>query len=223
MRAALTLLSVLAAAVAAWADPPKVDKQLVAPVGVPTELTVTVPAGKKLGTAATYPKGDVMFARMWTANPDVYLYWVWPKKAGTWHVPFWTEGETEAAVVEVVTSGTLPPVVPPPVDPPVDPPPTGTAKYYFVIVRPDGSFRDEIAAVTKLPAWDELQAAGHLMTPYQRKEMPAGLKLGQPGGVPEPEFLPAVLRLKVVAGKSVLDGGWKKVPTTDQGVRDLLK
>ncbi|MBF9682951.1 hypothetical protein IAI36_11750, partial [Streptococcus pseudopneumoniae] len=54
MRVTLILLSVVAAAVGAFAAAPEVEKKLVAPVGKPTELTVKVEAGKKLGFADTF-------------------------------------------------------------------------------------------------------------------------------------------------------------------------
>ena len=125
------------------------------------------------------------------------------------------DGPSEPAVTTVVIGGAVPPPVVDPVDPdPVTPPATA---FYFAVVRPNGPVAPATAAALRLPAWDALRAAGHLMKDFEVGKLPAG--------VPVPPMIPAVVTLKQNAdGKTwTVLAGSTPLPTSNDQVKDLLK
>lgn len=216
MRKLLAVAVALAVVAGAMAAPPLPSTlELKAEVGKPALLTLKVPDGKKLGTEKTFDPQSLMLARLWTDDASVYEFWVFPNEAGTYRVPFWTEGDTKGVVVKVVAGkGTTTP--PPPVTDPPDTDPPAKAKFYFAVVRPAGPVSKATADALRLSAWDELRSAGHQMRDFGTDELPAG--------VTAPATLPAVVTLALnTDGKTwTPQPGSKPLPTTDAGVRDLL-
>lgn len=118
MRLCLMLAMVATANVLA-APPELVDKgPVIAPVKEPTFFTVKADPGKKLVSAPTYDTKAFIVVRIWTDDvPGVYTFQAFPKKPGTYHVPFFQDGE-KPLVVEVRTSESeVTPTPPPDVEP----------------------------------------------------------------------------------------------------------
>lgn len=215
---ATCLLGLFAAAVAT-AAPPVAPAELKADVGKPTLLSVTVEKGKKLGTERTFDPAALMLARLWTDDPSVYEFWVFPNTAGTFYVPFWTEGETKGVVVKVVAGGGAKPD--PVKPPPVEPPPVTPAKYHFMLVRLGNVGIDpKFEAVMNLPGWKDIKAAGHTYADYPLSSLPPKTQAkfaGQP--------LPFLLKWTYSGEQIVLpeDAVAGAVPTNDEQIRGLLK
>lgn len=213
MRAKMALWYVLAAITVSQAAPPVVPVELKAEVGKPVQLTVTGSAGKKVGTAKTFDPTALVFVRLWSEDPNTYEYLVWASAEGTSYVPFWTEGETTAAVCKITVGKGA--VKPPPADP-VDPPPA-TGKKFFLLVRADGPI-DPVGfePYANLPAWKELAALGHLMADVPISKLSPTF--------PKPAGLPAMIVTTVNAdGKSITYQSTAAIPKTDTEIRGLVK
>lgn len=89
----------------ASAEPPKVPTTLEVEVKEPVTFNVKGTAGKQVGSAATFDEKSLMLVRLWSADPAVIEYLLFPKKAGTYHLVFWTEGEVTGAVMKVEVKG----------------------------------------------------------------------------------------------------------------------
>lgn len=221
MRDALALAVLLAANLGQAAPPVPSVTELTAPVGKPTPLTVTVEKGKKLGTEKTYNTASLMLARLWSDDANTYEYWVFPNEAGTYYVPFWTEGETKGIVVKIVTGGkpTDPPVKdPPPKDPPKDPPVvTPKEVLYFMVVLPPGGVSKEHETIMNLSGWDAIRQAGHSVAAFPADKMPTGWD--------RPATVPTVMVLRRnPGGVTWADTGKNRpFPTTNEDIRGLLK
>jgi len=109
-----------------------------------------------------------------------------------------------------------PPVTPPKVDPPAKTDPAAT--YYFLIVRPDGPAAPMFTANMRLPAWEKLRAAGHLVKDYTVKD---AAKAGYT--VPDGTPLPVVVTLKETETNSAIVRGPIAMPTTEAAILDLPK
>ncbi len=120
------------------------------------------------------------------------------------------DGPSEPAQTVVVIGGA---VKPPPVDP--VPPPTGEV-YYFAVIRADQATK-EIADAMRLPAWDDVRKAGHLVKDIPLSELPSGIA--------RPTTLPVLVTLRQNSdGKTWTPiPGTKPMPTTDAQVRELIK
>jgi hypothetical protein len=223
-----SLLAVLVFPLWVLAAPPTVAEKVVsAPVKELTFLTVKAEAGKKVGTAPTYDAKEIAVVRLWSDDPDVYEYQIYPRKAGRYFLPFWTDGERTATVVEVVAGdGTVqpPPVKPDPVDPPVG------GKFYFLIVRADGPVADKkVIESNALPAWEELIKDGHFKTDKTRTEIAGILKqsVEEDAAAYKKRLDSYVGRLVVLRvsldGKSSSFVGDKPLPADDAAVKGLVK
>lgn len=139
-------------------------------------------------------------------------------KPGRYRVLAYSGSEAEGSEPAVTTIVVGSPVVsPPPVDPPVDPPVEPSGRFFFLVVREAKPVPPGLVKQLTLPAWDELRKAGHQMTDVPVTEMPKD--------IPVPPTLPAVVTLEYSTdGKSSrVKGDPRPVPTTDDGVRGLLK
>lgn len=103
----------LAAGLAA-AAPPVVPGALDVEVKEPVTFSVKGTTGKQIGSAATFDDKSLMLVRLWSSDPAVIEYLLFPKKAGTYHLVFWTEGEVTGSVLKVVVKGDGGPPPPPP-------------------------------------------------------------------------------------------------------------
>jgi hypothetical protein len=211
MRFVKVAVVVLLGVLPALAAPPVVPAELSAPVGEPTLLTVTAEQGKKVGTAKTFDTGSLMLARLWSNDPNVYEFWVFPKKAGTYYVPFWTEGETAGVTVKVVAgNGEAEKPTPP------DPVPTPETRFYFAVVRADGPVAPSVRDALSLSAWDEVRSKGHYVKDFEASKLPAGLSV--------PSQLPGLVKLKQNSdGKTFEVLETLPMPTTNDAVKELLK
>jgi hypothetical protein len=215
MRLPTTILLLLVAA-AAQAAPPVVT--------VPAEVAGEVAAFVVVKAAVTDAKavkfvpldsGLSVFPSGLLSDPTVTV--VVAQRAGRFRILCYSgnaDGPSEPAVTTVVIGGATVPIIDPKDPDPVAPP---TTAFYFAVVRPDGPVAPATAAALRLPAWDALRAAGHLMKDFEASKLPTG--------VPVPPMIPAVVTLKRNAdGKTwtVLDGS-KPLPTSDTQVKDLLR
>lgn len=216
MRFALSVLMAVVCGMAS-AAPPVVPPKIEVKTGKSFQFQVKAKGGKKIGWAKTFPAGVVTLFRGHSDDASVYEYLLIGEVDGTYFIPFWTEGETTAAITTVVVGkGATEP--PPVVDPPTDPtkPPVTGGKFFVMLIRPDGPYDDAQKAAELLPAWAELRAAGHQMKSYPESLWPKGFS--KPAGVP------AVLVVQLSAdGKGSIEIGVKKRPTTDDEVKALLK
>lgn len=216
MRAVWVWAAVVLAG-AAGAAPPVVPAEVKAEVGKPVQLTVAGEKGKRVGTAKTFDPAAMIFVRTWTDDPAVYDYLIFPNRAGEFFVPFWTEGETAAAVVKVVVGGQGPIIAPTPDKPPVTPP----AKKHFMVVRPSGvGIAPDLEGVLTLPAWADVKAAGHTYADAPFGSLPAAVQSRFKG-----QAMPFLLVWRYSGDQIVLpdDAVAGKVPATDAEVRGLLK
>jgi hypothetical protein len=220
MRVQAALLWVCAAAAGAVAAPPTVTL----PAEVPGEVSAFVVVRATVTGEAKGVKykpvdpGLSVFPSELLADKNVTV--VVASKPGRYRVLAWSgnaDGPSDAAETVVVIGGAKPTPPPPVEPPPTDPPPPVTGKLYFAVVRPNGPVTPELAAALRLPAWDEVRRAGHLVKDFQESELPAGID--------RPSSLPALVTLKANAdGKTWTPApGSKPVPTTDAQIKELLK
>jgi hypothetical protein len=156
----IALTALVAAALAAAAPPELVDKgPVVAPVREPTSFTLKVDPKKKLGTAKTYDPKDLVVTRVWSDDPAAVEYQVFPKKQGTYYLPFWTDGEVGSLVVAVQAGGPTPepPGPPTPPNPPVPPVAVGT---WAVMIVNETAPDPKAVLVTDGPTARQLKADG---------------------------------------------------------------
>lgn len=144
---------------------------------------------------------------------------LWGRKPGEVKLSAWGVVDNRAkrlATIVLTVEGARPPPKPvPPIDVPA--PKEG---IYFLIVQPDGPTTPAVLESFKLPAWKELEEAGHTFKNVSYSE---AKKLG--ASLPNGTTLPCVQPLKIAAdGKSS-----KEIPpplpfpTTDDGVRKLME
>lgn len=121
---------------------------------------------------------------------------------------------SEPVVVTVVIGGAKPedPVKP---DPPKPDKPAPAEVYYFAVVGAAGPVLPAVATSLKLPAWDELRKAGHVVNYIPVDELNTEL--------PRPGMLPAVMTLKKDGDKWKDTANNRPLPTTDEQVRGLIK
>lgn len=99
---------------------------------------------------------------------------------------------------------------------PVKPDPVKPATvYYFAVVGAEGPVSPAVAAVMKLPAWEELRKLGHVVNYIPANELSSGLT--------RPLSLPAVMVLRKDGAAWVDTGANKPLPTNDDAIRGLLK
>lgn len=110
------------------------------------------------------------------------------------------------------------PIIAPPATPPTTPAPAPAKGLYFLIVRPNGPAAPELTKALSLPAWSDIEKAGHL---FKDKTLNEAALLGVT--LPDGTSLPAVVILRESAdGKTAKQvGGPIPLPTTDAGVREL--
>lgn len=205
----------VAAAVATAAPPVLSESEVKAVVGKPALLTVKVEAGKKLGTEKTFDPKALMVARLWSDDPTTFEFWIIPNEAGTFYLPFWTEGETRGVTLKVVAGSGAKPDDPVKPDPPKPDKPAPAEVYYFAVIGAAGPVLPSVATSLKLPAWDELRKAGHVVNYVPVNELSDGL--------PRPGMTPVVMVLKRDGSKWVDTGSNKPLPTTDEQIRSLIK
>jgi hypothetical protein len=126
------------------------------------------------------------------------------------------DGPSEPVVVTVVIGGGGPPVVDPvKPDPPKPDKPAPAEVFYFAVVGAAGPVLPAVATSLKLPAWDELRRAGHVVNYVPVNELSDGL--------PRPAMTPVVMVLKKDGDMWRDTGDNKPLPTTDEQIRGLLK
>ena len=211
MRVQALISAVLLSAVVAQAAPPVLsESEVKAVVGKPALLTVKVEAGKKLGTEKTFDPKALMVARLWSDDPTTFEFWIIPNESGTFYLPFWTEGETRGVTLKVVAgSGAKPD------DPPKPDKPAPTEVFYFAVVGAAGPVLPSVATSLKLPAWDELRKAGHVVNYVPINELNPDL--------PRPGMTPVVMVLRKDGDKWKDTGSNRPLPTTNEQVMGLLK
>ena len=125
------------------------------------------------------------------------------------------DGPSEPVVVTVVIGGAKPDDPVKPVDPVNPDKPAPAEVYYFAVVGAAGPVLPAVATSLKLPAWDELRKAGHVVNYVPVNELSDGL--------PRPGMTPVVMVLKRDGDKWRDTGSNKPLPTTDEQIRGLLK
>jgi hypothetical protein len=189
-------------------------------VTVPAEVTgevaafVVVKAEVKEARAVKFVPLDgglSVFPSGLLADPTVTV--VVAQKSGRYRILCYSgnaDGPSEPVTVTVVISGAAEP------DKPVKPDPVKPAVvYYFAVVGAEGPVSPAVAAVMKLPAWDELRKLGHVVNYIPANELSSGLT--------RPLSLPAVMILKKDGAAWVDTGANKPLPTNDESIRGLLK
>jgi hypothetical protein len=159
-RVQASLLWVLAAAAVAIAAPPElVDKgPVVAPLKEPSFFTVKADPAKKLQLARTFDPKAFSCVRLWTDEPGVYEFQVFPKREGTFYVGFFQDGETPL-VVEVRAGGGVDPNPPKPPVPP-DPPAPAVLGTWVVMIVNETTPDPKAVLVTDGPTARQLKTAG---------------------------------------------------------------
>lgn len=135
-RATLIAFTTLAATALAVAAPPELVEKgpVAAPLREPTFFSVKADPKKKLQLAKTFDTKVFSVVRLWSDDPAVYDFQVFPKADGTFYVGFFQDGETPLVVEVKAGDGTTPPTPPgPPIDP-VDPARKGVS-YQIVYVE----------------------------------------------------------------------------------------
>lgn len=214
MRAPFAFLSLLASALASFAEPPS--------LAIPADLKPT--NGYVRFTPTTEAKSVVYIARddaypfpsEELKDPRRFILPVVGLKDGTYR--FFAVGSLndEMTVVEfsvVIGKPTTP--GPPPVDPPKDPPPAPAGTVYFMVVRPDGPAQAEFASIMADPAWAEHRAAGRRVKDYTLTESTAIYKL------PSGTTLPCVVTISSGPKDSKVLAGPVPLPKTTDGIRKL--
>ena len=210
MRGSTALLWMLSAALATAAPPvvtvpPEVSGEVAAFVVVKAEVKEAkavkfVPLD---GGLSVFPSGLL-------ADPTVTV--VVAQKSGRYRILCYSgnaDGPSEPVTVTVVIGGAKEPD-------PVKPDPVKPATvYYFAVVGAEGPVSPAVAAVMKLPAWDELRKAGHVVNYIPANELSSGLT--------RPLSLPAVMVLKKDGAAWVDTGSNKPLPTNDDAIRSLIK
>ncbi|MBY0457657.1 MAG: hypothetical protein K2V38_09990 [Gemmataceae bacterium] len=219
--AAVLVVAALASTGLAQPTGPTAPDKKAAAVG--RMVTIVVPNPDKLEitsyTQAPTDKFDLF--REFDPDPAVYRARAIGYEAGVYKVAFFISKNNKVVLVgeTEVAYGTPPkpppgtdPDKPPPdggKDPPVDPPPGTPAKYYFVVVRPDGPASLDFIKTMSRPGWGKLTVAGHA---YKDKTVTeaAGIGIHLPTGT----ALPCVVTLRVAAdGKtSTVERGPVPVP-----------
>ena len=215
MRVPFALAFVLSAVVAATAAPPKpAAEKVTVSVGELSRVEVTPDAAGVVGWASGAGDADLFVDELAPRGGKTRLL-VQAKRAGTYRVILWTKGETDSTYVEIVAGGSPPVTDPGKPDTKPDPKPEPAAVFYFAVVGPSGPVAPSTAAALKLPAWDELRKAGHVVNYIPVDELNQEL--------PRPGMLPAVMVLRKDGDKWKDTGANKPLPTTDEQVRGLIK
>jgi hypothetical protein len=221
MRGAFALAAMLAASLFAAADPPPLVMPAdLSPVSGYVRFTPQTTAKAvtyvPLDDAAPVP-ADLL------RDPRVFLLPVNGLKDGAYRFVAVASLNDEHAVVSFTIRIGKPTPMPPPVDPPKDPPPPAAAKFQFVLLKGNGPVPDGEKAAYNLPAWAELEKAGHTRSAFTLSEFPDWLKevVGLPASVP------AVIRMRVSGDgkekRATKDGSWTALPASDAAVRELAK
>jgi hypothetical protein len=218
MRRLLALLPLLLGVLPALAAPPVVS--------VPAEVKGDVGAFVAVRTAVT----DAKVVEFYSPDAGLNLFpadlladktatVVTASKAGKYRLVCYSgnaDGPSKPVVVTVVIGDVPVKPDPPKPDEPKDPPPAPKAVYYFAVVRADQATKD-VADAMRLPAWDDLRKAGHVVKDIPLSELP--------GGIDRPASVPVLVTLRQNAdGKTwTVLPGTKPMPTTDAEIRGLLK
>lgn len=99
---------------------------------------------------------------------------------------------TRKQFVVPVGTPTTPPGTPPPKK---DPPVTAPAKYYFLVIRPDGPATAQFRKTMESPEWAQLRKDGHLVSD-------TGVTDAGKLGIEPPSILPCVVTLQESGKKS---------------------
>jgi hypothetical protein len=213
--------------------PPPTSTAAAAPLVIKSEDPAKLPEGAfaKFIASARMEKGDKVY---WSVYPDPVRRD--PPEGGSDGIlrldgVKGVEYRIEARVINLTTGNTRydegvvrftfggkpapPPVTPPPVDPV---PPAGT-KYYFAVVRPDGTPSPEFTKYMANPGWAKLKEMGHQVKAFPLTD--AKSKNLDPGSTP----LPAVLKLAPTDdGKgSIILGPAVPGPATEAGILKLVE
>lgn len=221
MRHVQATAVVLLCAVLGAAAPPQVPQTLTAKNG--KLLRVVVKTDAEIGTAKNFGEEQAFWGELIAPKGERHFVFQGPTDNETdlaFVVAWWTVGEKEGVTTTITVPAVKKPT-PPVTDPgkpdtkpdPVKPEPA--AVYYFAVVGPSGPVAPSTAAALKLPAWDELRKAGHVVNYIPVDELNQEL--------PRPGMLPVVMVLKKDGDKWKDTGANRPLPTTDEQVRGLLK
>lgn len=211
-----TAVVLLCAVLGAAAPPKPAAEKVTVSVGELSRVEVTPDAAGVVGWASGAGDADLFVDELAPRGGKTRLL-VQAKKAGTYRVILWTKGETDSTFVEIVAGGGSPPVTDPgKPDPKPDPvKPEPATVFYFAVIGPSGPVAPSTAAALKLPAWDELRKAGHVVNYIPVDELNPEL--------PRPGMTPVVMVLKKDGDKWKDTANNKPLPTTDEQVRSLIK
>lgn len=217
MRAKAALLCVLAAAVVAQAAPPvvTVPQEVTGEVGSFVAVRASVTDAKVVKFVPVDPGLNVFPADLLADKTATVVTGLKPGKFRLICYSGNADGPSEPVTVTVVIGGVKPDDPVKPVDPPKPDKPAPAEVYYFAVVGAAGPVLPSVATALKLPAWDELRKAGHVVNYVPINELSDGL--------PRPGMLPVVMVLKKDGSKWVDTGSNKPLPTTDEQIRGLLK
>jgi hypothetical protein len=220
MRVQALISAVLLSAVVAQAAPPQVPQTLTAKSG--KLLRVVVKTDSEIGTAKNFTEEQAFWGELIAPKGERHFVFQGPTENETdlaFVVAWWTVGEKEGVTTTITVPGVkkpTPPVVDPvKPDPPKPDKPAPAEVYYFAVVGAAGPVLPAVATSLKLPAWDELRKAGHVVNYVPVNELSDGL--------PRPGMLPVVMVLKKDGDKWVDTGSNKPLPTTDEQIRSLIK
>lgn len=197
-RVLLPVLFVLAAAGLAAAAPPDVPEKLKVKPG--QLVRVTVKGDAVLGSLKNFTDEEAFWGELVSPKGSRQFVFQAPAaqydKAGkplpqrsTFVIGWWTKGEVTGSSTTITVEGATAapgPVEPEPKEP--DPKEPIPAKYYFMVVRPDGPASPAFTAYMADPAWTALRGKGHLVKDFTATEAAPWVKVGS---VP----LPAVATL----------------------------
>ena len=210
MRGSTALLWLLSSALATAAPPvvtvpPEVSGEVGSFVAVRTTVTEA-----KVVKFVALDAGINLFPADLLADKTATV--VTSGKAGRYRILCYSgnaDGPSEPVTVTVVIGGAKEPD-------PVKPDPVKPATvYYFAVVGAEGPVSPAVAAVMKLPAWDELRKLGHIVNYIPANELSSGLT--------RPLSLPAVMVLRKDGAAWVDTGSNKPLPTNDDAIRSLIK
>jgi hypothetical protein len=136
---------------------------------------------------------------------------------GRYYVEAWNaKGDVASPITTCVVNVGSPTVAQP--TPPQVPPANGVApKYFFLIIRPDGSAQQEYVAYLNNPGWASLVKAGHQVKDYTLTQaLNYGVRFDGPNpDVPPGTPLPAVLTLSVQGNQSHIARGPIPLPAPE--------
>lgn len=219
MRSVLSLFMMFLLVPVTWSAPPTIT--------APSEVTGDVSAFVTIRAVATGSKwiryqpidgGLSVFPSDLLSDKTVTV--VVAAKEGRYHVLAYTgneDGGADVIVTVIIGKSTKLPTKPPTNPPVTDPPPQPVIKATFLIGRKNGPADQSYIDVLRNSAWDDLVKSGHKVKEMTLDEIVSIYKV--PSGTP----VPFVVTLQETVNGSKVIVGPVALPTTSDGIKDLVK